>query len=780
MVTASMKASVIIPTLNAGAQLRQCLEMVLGQDTGFPFEVIVIDSISTDQTEHIVRQFPVRFYSIDRKEFDHGLTRRFGVEQASGKYVAFLTQDAIPADKHWLRTLVRALENDGSVAGAYSRQLPKPGCDPIARMRLASWLAGSPERRVTCIISRASYDALSPWQKRRFINFDNVSSCVSKPIMQKFPFAKAEFGEDLDWSRRVLEAGYKIVYEPASQVYHSHQTSILGNYRRAFIDHRTMKARLNVDFASQMFPSPSSFILNASWQQLKADWAAIRRSDLRTLPQAKWMLYAVPMEVLEKIGCVRGARSTEPVRDHTRRKRIVLVTHDFPPDHYGGVAVYSHTLAKELSKRHDVHVFYRTWDSSRADYSVDTQTYDGLPVTTINNNFAEKRNALMRYRDRYVDEAFRRFLAERRPDLVHFQYLGTGLSTNIVRMAHRYGIPTILTLNDYWFMCPKGQMMNYEWQMCSEVIEERCARCVFGSHASLSALEEPQRGGARNLGRSYRTIADGGANAVALRRLFGKAYWMLAGRRAALNQVRDRNRELRRLLNEVDLLIAPSQFLRRMYVGFGVPPERIRYSDYGINTVAARKSPRSPSGRLVFGYIGTLMPPKGVHVLVDAFLKLPEGLSELRIHGPAPNKFHLEYRGMIEQKVAGRNDILLLGAYEPSDIMDILASIDAVVVPSTWHENSPLTIHEAFMAGVPVITSNIGGMAELVTDGVNGLHFQAGDADDLARKLMALIETPDLLAQLSAGIPPIKSIEENAKELEAMYAELMGHAAAAR
>jgi glycosyltransferase involved in cell wall biosynthesis len=776
MNTASIKASVLIPTLNAGAQIRQCLEMVFGQDTGFSFEVIVIDSSSTDRTSDIVRQFPVRFCSIARNEFDHGLTRRFGVEQASGQYVAFLTQDAIPADKHWLRALVGALENDGSVAGAYSRQLPKPGCDPIARMRLNNWLAGSPERRVTCIASRASYDALSPWQKRLFINFDDVSCCVSKPIMQKFPFAKAEFGEDREWSRRVLEAGYKIIYEPASQVYHSHQTSILGNYRRAFIDHRTMKAHLNVDFASQMFPSASRFVLNASWQQLKADWAAIRRTDLGTLRQTKLMLYAVPMEVVEKIGCVRGARSTEPVLDHTTRRRIVLVTHDFPPHHYGGVAVYSYTLAKELSKRHDVHVFYRTWDGSRPDYSVDTRTYDGLPVTTVNNNFAEKRNALMRYRDRYVDEVFRRFLTERKPDLVHFQYLGTGLSTDMVRTAHTCGIPTVLTLNDYWFMCPRGQMMNYEWELCSEVVEERCARCVFGSHASLAALEEPQHGGARNLGRCYRTIGGSRTNAGGLGRLIRKAYWILVGRRAALNQVRERNKELRRLLNEVGLLIAPSQFLRRMYVAFGVPPERICYSDYGMNAVTARKSPRPPSRRLVFAYIGTLMPTKGVHVLVDAFLKLPEGLSELRIHGPAPNRFHLEYRGMIEQKVAGRNDILLLGAYEPRDIMDILASIDAVVVPSMWHENSPLAIHEAFMAGVSVITSSIGGMAELVTDGVNGLHFQAGDADDLARKLMALIENPDLLAQLSAGVPPIKTIEENVKELEAMYAELMGHA----
>jgi len=205
----------------------------------------------------------------------------------------------------------------------------------------------------------------------------------------------------------------------------------------------------------------------------------------------------------------------------------------------------------------------------------------------------------------------------------------------------------------------------------------------------------------------------------------------------------------------------------------GVPADKISYSDYGMDRVHAPRSRPTPPGKLTFGYIGTLMPTKGVHVLIDAFLKLPEGRAELRIYGPAPNKYHLGYLRMLEQKTGSRNDIALLGEYKMEAIGDILCEVDAVVVPSIWHENSPLTIHEAFLAGVPVITSNIGGMAELVSDGVNGLHFKVGDAEDLSSKLMMLIENPAMATELSAHVPTIKSIEENAAELEAMYDELI-------
>jgi glycosyltransferase involved in cell wall biosynthesis len=238
-------------------------------------------------------------------------------------------------------------------------------------------------------------------------------------------------------------------------------------------------------------------------------------------------------------------------------------------------------------------------------------------------------------------------------------------------------------------------------------------------------------------------------------------------------EISRRGTRMRSVLNSVDVLLAPSNFLREMYGRFGVQTSRIIYSDYGMNTAVIQKSVRTPSGRLVFGYIGTLLPTKGVHVLVEAFLKIPEGRAELRIFGPPANKYVQNYARMLEQRIGNRSDIRMLGEYQPQQLGEILAQLDAIVVPSIWHENSPLTIHEAFLAGTPVITSNIGGMAELVSDGVNGLHFAVNDSDDLSKKLLMLIENRDLVTRLSAAAPPIKSIEDNAHELEVMYKGLI-------
>jgi glycosyltransferase involved in cell wall biosynthesis len=102
-----------------------------------------------------------------------------------------------------------------------------------------------------------------------------------------------------------------------------------------------------------------------------------------------------------------------------------------------------------------------------------------------------------------------------------------------------------------------------------------------------------------------------------------------------------------------------------------------------------------------------------------------------------------------------------------------MAEIDVLVVPSIWHENSPLTIHEAFLAKTPVIASNIGGMAELIQDEVNGLLFKVGDVADLREKITMIVQHPDLISKLSANIGPVKTIEENAVEIEQIYGDLI-------
>ena len=116
----------------------------------------------------------------------------------------------------------------------------------------------------------------------------------------------------------------------------------------------------------------------------------------------------------------------------------------------------------------------------------------------------------------------------------------------------------------------------------------------------------------------------------------------------------------------------------------------------------------------------------------------------------------------------------LEGRFDNTDVGSVFAQLDVLVIPSLWYENSPLTIHEAYLAGIPVIASDHGGMAELVHDGVSGLHFRRGDAADLRAKITRLLDEPDLLEQLARDIPAVKSIADDAVAMEGRYQNLLG------
>ncbi|KKF98517.1 glycosyltransferase [Methanosarcina mazei] len=217
------EVSIIILTRNGKATIGECLKKVYAQNYT-NFEVIVIDSASTDGTPDIVNNFPVRFFSIDVKDFGHGKTRNYGAKLSKGKYLAYLTQDASPFNEHWLENLIRNF-SDEEVAGVYSRNVPRSDCDPFeARYISSGW--GS-DREVKSMQNCRNY--------KKLVFFSNTSSCIRKDTWEKFPFNELLVQtEDQDWSKRVLEAGYKIVYDPGSVVVHSHNNSLKILFKKYF------------------------------------------------------------------------------------------------------------------------------------------------------------------------------------------------------------------------------------------------------------------------------------------------------------------------------------------------------------------------------------------------------------------------------------------------------------------------------------------------------------------------------------------------------------------
>jgi glycosyltransferase involved in cell wall biosynthesis len=206
--------------------------------------------------------------------------------------------------------------------------------------------------------------------------------------------------------------------------------------------------------------------------------------------------------------------------------------------------------------------------------------------------------------------------------------------------------------------------------------------------------------------------------------------------------------------------------LREKFIEYGLRPERIIYSGNGMNygiTEKYHRGKRNGTEPMTFGYIGGHQVEKGVPLLIEAF----NGIKNARLFIYGSGK-ETEYKKMIKS-----SNIFLKGRVEDHKKAEAFGQLDFLVVPSIWYENAPLTIYEAFMFKVPVLTSNIGGMAEAVKDGINGLHFRVADAGDLRRKMEYCIAHPEEVARMGQNTPRVKSIDENATEIEKIYSRLV-------
>lgn len=426
--------------------------------------------------------------------------------------------------------------------------------------------------------------------------------------------------------------------------------------------------------------------------------------------------------------------------------RILMIVHEFLPRHGGGTEHYTYYLAKELQRRgHELHLYVTELADHRPHAELTRGSFDGLPFHQAVNNhkFKTFRHT---YKDAAMEANLRVVLDEVRPEIVHVQHLHLH-SIGYIDVLKERGLKVVYTLHEYITMCLRnGQLLREGLVLCEGPEPNECAKCCK-QWLAPGPLEDKPRVPLPHSGDAFQ-------DAVLLR-----------------------NAEVKAAFAQVDLFVSPSRFLREKFLAYGMmDPRRIIHSDNGMARSAFRRVPRRPSDHLRCGYIGTIAEWKGLHVLVDAFNGLPESGVECRVYGDLT--FMPDYaRALRERRL--HLDVRFLGRMDNARIAEILAELDVLIVPSVWFENSPLTIHEAFIAGVPVICSDRGGMAELVTDGVNGLHFRLGDAADLRAKILRLLREPGLLEQLRAGMPPIKDIARDAEDMEKRYLALLAGTAVA-
>ncbi len=275
-----MKACIVIPTKNGGALFERVLREALSQETAFGFEVLIVDSGSSDQTLSAVKKSSARLLEVRPEDFQHGATRNFAVSNTDAEFVAFLTHDALPANKFWLANLIAKMELHDDIAGAFGRHCAYPHCDPFTAdelERLFDHFKSLPP--VHRIEDKERY--ASDIGYRQLLHFfSNNNSCLRKSVWEKIPFPSVDFAEDQAWAQKVVEAGYAKVYADDALVFHSHTFNTVETFRRAFDESKAMKEL----FDYKLVPS-RSFIFKNSLHQLKMDKGLILKKKLmKTAP----------------------------------------------------------------------------------------------------------------------------------------------------------------------------------------------------------------------------------------------------------------------------------------------------------------------------------------------------------------------------------------------------------------------------------------------------------------------------------------------------------------
>ena len=452
--------------------------------------------------------------------------------------------------------------------------------------------------------------------------------------------------------------------------------------------------------------------------------------------------------------------------------RVLFLVHDFLPAHPAGTELYTGGIARALAARgHEVHVFATEKDIARTHLALERRTWEGLPVHELVNNlfYADFRET---WDHPPAAAAFARVLDELRPDVVHAMHL-LYLSVGCLEEAARRGIPVFFTLHDFWLSCPRfGQRLHPDGGLCATVDFERCGTCLATFKFAQSPLERRVAGvvagvkGVTGLDLSTPLRAVG----ERLRKAGGPPAPVAAGEAARFAALaRERSDELRaRVVPCVERFFAPSEFLRARMIEWGLPAERVERLDYGLDLAPFAGFARVSAPELRVTFVGTLAPHKAPHLLLEALALLPAELRarvRVTLHGP---KTHVpDYVAELERR-AQELGARLPGTLARGALAGALAETDVLVVPSVWYENSPFTIHEARATRTPLLVSDLGGMAELVTEGRHGWRFPPGDAQALARHLARLAHDRAPLAALDFPGAP-KDFATSAAELEQRY-----------
>jgi glycosyltransferase involved in cell wall biosynthesis len=423
--------------------------------------------------------------------------------------------------------------------------------------------------------------------------------------------------------------------------------------------------------------------------------------------------------------------------------RILYVTHSFPPHHWRGTEIYTFELAREISKGHEVSVLYLLDEEVGGKPQVRRGDYQGLAVIQVVKRL-KPWDPEDYFFDSELDRLFTDVLSDYRPEVLHFTYFLGGFSAGFLSLA-KDKAKVVATITDFAAFCPRGQLLDQDFQPCQGPRKGlRCLACLFD----------------QNLVFQNKTLDR-----------FAREYfppWLSRlTSNPGLRLLQRRIHAVSKGLHGADHVIFSNSNTRRVFEKQGFSFKKSHVIDFGIDTLPYKNHKKTMSEKMRLGYIGQILPHKGLQTLAQALRAIPVDEFRLILYGslddPGAREFfeslHMSFGDALDHR----------GVFEFSRMNDALKEIDVLVVPSIWQENCPLIIKYGLATRTRMILSDVPGILAEPLNGGGIYRFPPGDSLALREIILRLMHTGDWKKPLELQEPLVTDISEHTAMLEKLY-----------
>ncbi len=444
---------------------------------------------------------------------------------------------------------------------------------------------------------------------------------------------------------------------------------------------------------------------------------------------------------------------------------VVHVPFGYLPDTIGGTEIYVAGLVKELAQLGVSSVVVASGASAQ-------YVHEATRVLRIPPSTGLTQEALYGDGDRDAATRFGLALDAVKPQIVHFHAFTSGASVLAMRECAHRRIPTLMTYHTPTVTCLRGTVLHWGATPCNGVMQvTRCASCTLHGRGltkwlAIAAAHLPLR----------------------LSKLFAKAIPSKASTVLGMRWLTEiRHQAVRSAFDLSARVVSPCNWVSDVLMRNGVPRSKIEISRQGLSrsdshadshpsfsaqhraNEAEKPLAAGPVLRLIF--LGRIHPTKGLHTLLQALALKPSLAVSLSIYGA--KNVGGAYFESIEALIASDSRVTLKDPLPNAGVVAAMREHDLVVVPSEWLETGPLVVYEAFAAGVPVLGSDLGGIAELVTDGQNGRLLPPGNVSAWANAIADIADNRGLITNWQQHLPPVRTMREVAQDMRIVYDKIL-------